>query len=285
MSEKLKSALTNVDPLSKDEFIVRGPNGGYKYPFLTEETDRSDWDEIEWNGGFPQSFKDDDGMYRKTGFDMQAVVDDLPGPILEVGGPSSGGYEFLDDIELPSRPLIMNIEGSGWQYAPGAESLTPIDTATLDLLADARALPIADSSLGMVLNSYMTRMDQTKARTPSGDEGQDRKRNVEEMERLYDEAFEALGAGHPEYLESQSSPRIATIAQARRTLKEGGLFVMRGLSPEDAHIATALGLKLVMHTPMYLHETTYGNTVASIREAVFQKPVARDRRLGRIATR
>jgi hypothetical protein len=60
-------------------------------------------------------------------FDLQQTVAALNKPALEVGGPTDDGFETLDGISLPMRPLVSNL----------------VPRSDIDLRADTKTLPVA----------------------------------------------------------------------------------------------------------------------------------------------
>lgn len=199
----------------------------------------------------------------------------MQGPIVEVGGPTTSGYEFLRGTDLPDKPKMLNLRGSRIEVI-GAASLTAVDSLALTALADVRALPIASESLGMMMCSNLPGIPEAALRHIAADPNiaigpEQTMRMIAETDQAYADAADKLGAGQDEALETHESPRLAAIAQARRTLKPGGLFLMHGVESRDVALAKAIGLELAMHTPRTKWEWE-GVTFESIDEAVFQKP-------------
>lgn len=217
-----------------------------------------------WRASLNESDRGEDGLYRKDGFDIQTAMDAIDAPVLEIGGPSYNfGYVTLDDKKMPSKPFNMNIEGS-WRGLEGSDSVGVDDYKKIDALADSRAMPVADESVGMVLVAHMTKMDQTAVRSIP-----DHAKKREMIINIYADALGAIALGQTDALKQTDSPRIGAIIEAARVLKQDGLFVLRGLAPEDVAIAESQGLELVMHTPR-MADTPDG-TGGEITEAVFRK--------------
>jgi hypothetical protein len=272
MTETTHIDTTSHDGYERTDFVTPGNNEGFQYPFRATPEDFSKAQNAEWEGSLDESCRGEDGIYREHGFNFEQAVSALPGPILEVGGPSTSGYDFLDDVDLPSKPIMTNFAGSRPEFR-GAESLTPIDALVLDALVDVRALPFADESLGMVMCSSMPQADQQVFReiaTTLPPEQQGAATNAA-IEKSYKEAEAAVARDDSKFLRRHGSPVVAAIAQAERTLKPNGLLVMHNLGPRDARIAEALGLELVMHTPM-----AEAGTMQVIREAAFRKIGAKE---------
>lgn len=263
-TDQLHAASTTVPP---EDHV------GYRYP-ASQESDYNfaELPDIPWEDSLPKEDQGPDGIYRKPGFDFEQAVHRLSGEILEAGGPSPLGYVFLRDVDLPSRPLVTNIEAQHGELAGRTE--IGEDELAVDALADIRALPLADESLGMMLCSNVTQHDLRQIRMINREKSltADQKSIMihREVSRAYDFALAAAESGDIDYLRHQKSPRIAAIVQAARVLEPDGLLVINGLTPNDAKIAKHLGMELVMHTPMDQVEKAYGPAYM-IREAVFRK--------------
>jgi hypothetical protein len=267
---------TSHDGLTREQALVKGEHlDTYRYPFSKEATDYSRMPNAPWEDSLPETNREPDGIYRKDGFDFKEAVSHVPGPIVEVGGPTINGYEFLHGTDLPDAPRMLNMRGSRVE-AIGSASLTAVDSLALTALADVRALPVANESLGMMMCSNLPGAPEAMLRNiafdPNIKQGPEQTAHImAETDRLYNDAADTLQEGEDKALESHESPRIAAVAQARRTLKPGGLFLMHGLESRDVALAKALGLELVMHTPRAQWEWG-GLPFETIDEAVFQKP-------------
>lgn len=274
MSDRLSDA-TSHDALTREQAAVHGEQpDSYRYPFSKEATDYSRNINLPWADSLPEEDRGPDGLYRQEGFDLQEAASKIDGPIVEVGGPTLGGYNLLRGVDLPSKPNMFNIRGSRVE-AIGAASLTAVDKLALSALADVRALPLANDSLGMMMAANLpgAREEVLREIGTHPDLSNDEKvlRTFDVADNTYKDAADKLEAGDDKGLEAHDAPRIAAIAQARRVLKPGGLFVAQGLESRDVAFAKALGLELVMHTPRAQGEYL-GRTYDMIEEVVFKKP-------------
>lgn len=265
--------------LIRQDFELRGPSGGYFYPFSADVPDFSQFPDEPWDGSLGEVARGDDGIYRKPGFDLEHAIDSIPGPILEIGGPSRKGYSLLQGKELPSKPIITNVRGSLLD-SRGEDSLTAIDRLVLRALMDSRKLSVASDSLGMVLASCIDQTDKrtlsVKSRTAGLNKDEVWTLARQMGEQVYSDALNAIEHHDLTRLAQTESPRIGVLVQAARTLKRGGLLDMSSLWPQDIFIANALGLETVMHTPLChaILEDPYGGPdepATYIDEAIFQR--------------
>jgi hypothetical protein len=272
----MRNQAINAEPASANA-VSRGPNGGYYYPFTHQAAaDQSHNPHVDFPGGLDESCRDANGVYTAPGFNLVAEVRNLRSPALEVCGPTRGGYYFLNGVELPSRPLITNIGGSHINKY-GYESLAAADKAVIDVLSDVRQFPVASKSLGMLACAAPTKVDLHTLLSTNTDkgltEGERQAAAKGLVDRQYTPVAEALSRGRFEDVTTDIiSPRIAVIVQAMRTLKPGGLFIMRDTTPYDPLIANQLGLKTVMHLPA---TPTAVEGALSPNEMVFQKTASR----------
>ena len=73
-----------------------------------------------------------------------------------MGGPTPQGFEILDAVELPQRNAVSNIKNGIFFYHNNSWGLVD----SVDLRVDIAALPVADSSLGMLLASCIPEADK-----------------------------------------------------------------------------------------------------------------------------
>lgn len=266
----LNKTDTNPELFTKNEFIVHAPESGYYYPFSAEQTDYSQVPNDYWPDSLPEAYRRQDGIYIRPGFDLKQDIASQTAPIVEIGGPTNRGYQFLSGAILPNRPLMTDIVGSEMDER-GFDSLVAVDKLVLDALMDVRHFPIADESAGIILASCLPKVDQHTVRQRNDDS---HTRTMGEIVDNYTTASSYIDHGAIDALrETTDSPRIAAILQAARTIKPGGLFITKGMNEHDAAIAEAAGLNIMMHTPNRRH-SSLPSQFDIIDEAVFKKPAA-----------
>lgn len=274
MTNRLSDA-TSADGLSPEDFRVAGEKAKtYRYPFSKESVDYSQTPNSPWADSLPEADRGADGIYRQENFDLNEAVTHIKDPILEVGGPTTKGYDFLNGVDLPGKPLMVNMRGSRAE-TKGGDSLTAVDSLALDALGDVRALPVADESLGMFMCANLPGAPEETMRAIAEQmpPAEQFPAVLDAVDNMYSDAADKLEANDIAALEAHDAPRIAAIAQANRVLKPGGLFVAQGLEARDVAFAKALGLELVMHTPR--QEFAVGDRKTEvIKELVFKKPRA-----------
>lgn len=196
-------------------------------------------------------------VHKTEGFNLRNRIAGLKKPILELGGPTTRGYFFLEDVALPSKPYITNISA----YPPGMHHLaTDIQEAV-----DGTNMPFADASVGMVMMSCMpiTSRKLAEADRPS-------------LEDAHAES-QAFAAGNISAAELESNERIKIYVEAARVLAEGGLMIVNRPSGFDVAALHKLGLKPVAaleRTNIY-EESAHRQDLDRIRfeSLVLEKPV------------
>lgn len=94
-----------------------------------------------------------------NGMDIQTLLNETQGLCVEVAGPTPEGYKFQQFFTLPKQPLVTNIANPITLYPFGDNPLT----LPVDQLADIRAFPFKDESIGILLvNSLPKTYDEGK---------------------------------------------------------------------------------------------------------------------------
>ena len=267
--------------ISRQQVVAEDERGFY-YPFPNNdevyagEMDQDQARAYETNEKFLADrglIREDDDIYRAIGFDAQSLVAGLAAPVVEVAGPTGRGYALINEVAFGDRPIVSNIRGS-YPHAKGlrppAATLTAADRLVVDMLADARKLPLASNSVGVLLASCVEK-------NPPGMPINSR-RSQKQVERAYQQAL--ASADDPSSKEFQAAVgqnvRVGLAEEAARVIKPGGLFVLRGSTPEDIRLLDQFGFKLVMATPPYPSNGLRGGrwvVEALPRELAFQKPI------------
>jgi SAM-dependent methyltransferase len=278
MDKLIKLILTEVMISSKQSSVAKNIALGYHLGLMSElsaymypfEEGRyrpyAHYPHTDWEGGLPETARTVTGEYRTPGFDIGDMIRQVATPAVEIGGPSTGGYYFLRDVALQCEPLNMNIRGS-YGHEKGARSLVGDNRFVLHALADARSLPIYENKLELLLASGMVLPEEEK-------ECADMRELQAAIQAVYEEVNELLALGNTDALEHHRAPRIALIAQARRILKPGGLFVMNGLGSYEVQLGRALDMEVVAHTPLISQFVAHDNvTRERLDEVVFRKAI------------
>lgn len=177
--------------------------------------------------------------------DVRALVETASkDPVVEIAGPSEGGYMYLKDARLSSRPIITNIASSQTFSEPGkVEELTDFDRENIDIMLDGGRMPFADRSLGMLLASCLPLLD---IHNPILFHHLSR----ETGNRVLYRAASKIARGEDASYEAELSPRVGFWLEAERVLKDGGVVIYTGTSWHDVTMATALGFSVVAHSPL-----------------------------------
>lgn len=209
---------------------------------------------------------DREGTYRLPGFDMQAAVDEVAGPFVEVAGPTGSGYRLLQGVNFAQEPIITNFDPDQTprvHFVDDEDNV--VDTLALDALADARHLPFASESVGVLAASCVNKFSRRPRVNPVVLQGW-------QLGRAYRKAQKHLGdTKSPKFAAaSEANPRIGLMQEAARVLKPGGLFATRAMNAEDTRLAAHFGLKPVVITPPIAIEYATTREVFP-REIIFQK--------------
>ena len=177
----------------------------------------------------------------KPGVDFQKLVAHLSGPILEIGGPTDGGYYFLDNIQLPSRVIISNIAQGTLRFTPNKDEL---DKAT-EKLIDGRDLPYSDNSLGMVLSAHISLVDDHEY--DFSDISDNQLATIDQQIKRSGIATHRMaetGEIDPEALEV--AQRIAIGHEVFAKLQPGGLYITDA-TPDELNAYRVLGFTEIAH--------------------------------------
>lgn len=81
--------------------------------------------------------------------DIQDLLDNIKGPVVEIGGPTPEGFTLLGALalRLPSKPVVTNIENPV-TLNPFGDNPT---TYEVDDVVDVRNMKYGDGSVGMIL--------------------------------------------------------------------------------------------------------------------------------------
>lgn len=170
---------------------------------------------------------------------LSELVVKSKGPIVEIGGPSDGGFYFLDGQELKTKPIITNISSEPAPYGDNAVELAE----QVNDLVDGRDMPYADDSVGVFLMSCMSLASDWWT-TLDYDE---KNKATVQFEQEYDIARlemgqVALGVMRPE--DVKQAQRVQIFCEVYRALRKDGLFFSDG-EVEEVVILQQLGFELV----------------------------------------
>lgn len=224
--------------------------------------------------GSPYNFthtRTDSGQayFEHPSVDVRALIETASkDPVVEIAGPSEDGYMYLKDAYLSSRPIITNIASSQTFSGPGkVEELTDYDKEKIDIMLDGGRMPFADRSLGMILASCLPILDMYN---PTLFHHFSR----EAASRVLHRAASKIALGEDASPEAELSPRVGLWLEAKRVLKDGGIFIYTGVHRHEVAMATALGFSVVAHSPLDFEQFSDEKAphLESVpREIVFEK--------------
>jgi hypothetical protein len=163
----------------------------------------------------------------------------LKGPIVEIGGPTSGGFYFLDNIELQSKPIITNISARPALYAENASQLAE----QVDELMDATKMAYSDGSVAIFLMSAISISSDWWVEL----EDSVKDKAAKQFEEEFDVARLEMGqvaAGILNAGDVKHAQRVKIYLEVYRCLNAGGLFFSDGGIDEIA-ILQKQGFELV----------------------------------------
>lgn len=150
------------------------------------------------------------------------IISEATGPVIEVGGPTSQGYNLLGKTAvLPETPFVSNLNPN---------------TGLVDLIFDAKEMPFPDKSVGIFLARCMSYAD------------------FFEHPQIEQEALGELATNEYDLLlqDNKYNPkynlRLAILKEMARTTKSGGIVIFERIKSKDISCAEATGLRVV-HSP------------------------------------
>ena len=207
-----------------------------KYPFAYK--DGSEYQELV----IKNPLKLEEYIWHNDNFNLQQEITNLGNlPIVEVGGPTIGGFYFLDDIELPSKPIISNIVDNPMPLLPEADTITE----QIGELIDGRQMPFTDRTVGVILMSSMSRTEDWLAQL-----SEDERNNPEDIEKdskelvLAEQEEELAALGLLDFKDAKHSQRVQIYNEVNRVLCDGGIFISNGVL-SDIQAIIRLDFKLV----------------------------------------
>ncbi len=90
----------------------------------------------------PQDWK------RDSNFDLTQALNDVKGPIIEVGGPTESGFPLANWDEVKKKVYVSNIEPGAPIY--GQDGTFSHYYGKVDFLANAKALPFGKNTIGAI---------------------------------------------------------------------------------------------------------------------------------------
>lgn len=170
---------------------------------------------------------------RRTQETMQSLVDNINGPLLEIGGPTEKGYKSLDKITIPTGLIISNIEKQ----------------TGLDMLADIRSLPFGPRKLGGVIVSCLSRIPEERANLFPDAATSFSWNDIYQADMHTDELLcntrNGTVTGWNDTEVMNFSLRLSLLRQARRTVEPEGLLIAQRFNDEEVDLAKTLGFEIV----------------------------------------
>lgn len=173
----------------------------------------------------------------------QTLLANLRRPVVEVGGPTTGGFLAFNDTTVPAGIITSNVLETPDPHAPEAI-----------LKADVRGLPFPDKSIGAIVTRSLTMIPEKAAAHLEFDEiGNELSiaRSYEDMYTMALIANEQDDEGRYTALElwsdeetMQHSLRLAVMREARRVLEPGGLYITSDPMGVELQLLERLGFTI-----------------------------------------
>lgn len=170
---------------------------------------------------------------------LKELIAKVKAPIIEIGGPSEDGYYFLDNVSLPSQPIITNISDNPLPFAQDSKGLAE----QVQQIMDGRDMPFADDSVGMFLMTCMSISDDWWVWLDNdAKEKAEPKFTAEYLKARLEMGQVAAGMLEPRA--AKYAQRVQIYCEVYRTLSKDGLFFTDG-AVEEIVILQKLGFELV----------------------------------------
>lgn len=199
------------------------------------------------------------GEWKEEGFDLQESLNNTKGPLVEIGGPTSDGYNLIDINKLKKKVLTSNL-------FPGAPKFSnPDDTefdtlnfyGKVDFMADAHNLPLQDNLTGAVFVSCLGGEHFKDLAVELKDKKFKPSSHINsaipsEEERQRGIIIKSMSSNFYEpgrYAKMAKQKRIlreGSMREALRVLEPNGLLVWQGGEVEDLEFATQNGFEPVI---------------------------------------
>lgn len=164
-------------------------------------------------------------------------------PIVELAGPTPEGYELLKShqITLPSKSIVTNIAKQVTLNPFGNKP----QTFVVDRVADVKALPFGDASLGMVMVSALPLSDHDVHDGPY----------TAAIKQQVAAEYDAVCAGDLNII--WHALHLHLYREARRVLAPGGLLLQVWPHECDAEAARQFGLRLIFEQQHIDHSVLF----------------------------
>jgi hypothetical protein len=204
----------------------------------------------------------DYAIWVKPGITIEQVVTQISRPIIEIGGPTSSGYYFLDNIQLPSKPIITNISPS----PTAMDSENP--AAYIDHVVDGRKLPCENGSIGMFLMSGMS-MTSDWYMELHETERDTHRLQIDKEYAVAKFELEQVALGLLEPQKVTYAQRILMYLEVYRALEPGGIFMTDGTLEEIISLQR-IGYEILALTQEHIRQEQGWEGI--YYEATAQKP-------------
>jgi len=190
-------------------------------------------------------------IWNSKNFDFDTALNRTSGELVELGGPSFGGFYFLDDTELPRKLTITNISDKPFQFKDWSIRANK----HISRYIDATNLPYDDNSLGLILVRFLSYGPDIEPHSRTSHDKDEWKRGIIEMIEIY--------LGIRSLAQAKLAQRVKMLLEAYRTLEPGGILITDGEMYE---------LEIMKKVGFEPKSIIYSIDMSGMEEVVLQKP-------------
>lgn len=170
---------------------------------------------------------------------LKSAIENTQGPIVEIGGPTLEGYQFVKLLgcKLSSDPIISNIS-KRVTLNPFGENPQEY---TVDEVVDVKNMPFENESIGMIITCSLPYSDSDLFKEFSSPDKRQSYLKKNREKALY----EYVDYDKSDNLESRHNLHIALIEGAAKALKTQGILIMEEALVEDLMVAESNNFSLL----------------------------------------
>jgi len=168
---------------------------------------------------------------------IDKIISAIEPPIVEIGGPTPEGYEFLKHAktELSEKPIITNTTKVVVHNPFGSHP----EEFGVDEVVDVKSMPYEAESVGMIISCNLPFADSDKNKDFATDS--ERREYLESHKQKANLEYE-------NFLKNQTftlNLHLALIEESQRALRENGFLVIEGYVSNDISAAESCNFTLV----------------------------------------
>lgn len=184
---------------------------------------------------------------KRKRFNPAKFLNKVKGPLVEIGGPTLGGYQMIDFTKLNKKLLVSNLFPGVPEFIgswDGKSTARIIFHGRVDFIADAFKLPMGDNTVGAVFASYFgglnckaTALQLRKKKSKSAS-----RKKVISVPPVKSKPKKKIDC-----TKIRIAMRKKAIKEAWRVLEPGGLLIWQGGDEYDFRFAGQNGFEVLFH--------------------------------------